>query len=508
MPLLPVKNSLDFNPDAVIFASKKLKTIALERMKNPLEDPDFATLSTLEAQKRLGDSFERLERLAGQYHSLVLRLGNLFAKDERRIRLQREMEENWRYSQEQMRQIEDEEQEDFPDWLRDVGSVLSNTTGSGRKGKKGKLVGGADAERRRRMQEILRGMRNDLNRFRRFYPNDDRNSTATPAPAARRDFPDEPDIDDDDLRPPSTIYDDDIPEMNPGATLQRQMPAALGEEVGTNFNSLIFPLIQLTREMNMLLNSRIKPAIVGLTSAQISRLNDIYKSVRSSYNDVIFPVGRRARKQDPFTGVKNVSAIALPTTRQRQDDYEEAIMENNQFGDEILGVWNEERKSLLLSITVVVNSWKQNTPTGQQTELSNDITRSYQNTANRLGKKAELVEAMGQMPASWGLTGYTYENLQDLESVGGEGDQMYRDNSIPVEKVEEGFPGLRQYDKKGNLLPFGSGRVIKGRPKRKDTMTQTLVGSGRNFYGEPIDNSRDIPTIWRSYKDCPTKYLL
>jgi hypothetical protein len=36
----------------------------------------------------------------------------------------------------------------------------------------------------------------------------------------------------------------------------------------------------------------------------------------------------------------------------------------------------------------------------------------------------------------------------------------------------------------------------------------TMVGSGRNFYGEPVNNSRDLPTIWRNYRDCTTKYLL
>ena len=35
-----------------------------------------------------------------------------------------------------------------------------------------------------------------------------------------------------------------------------------------------------------------------------------------------------------------------------------------------------------------------------------------------------------------------------------------------------------------------------------------MTGCGRNFYGEKINNSRDIPTIRRSYQDCPTKYLL
>ncbi len=44
----------------------------------------------------------------------------------------------------------------------------------------------------------------------------------------------------------------------------------------------------------------------------------------------------------------------------------------------------------------------------------------------------------------------------------------------------------------------GAGRKPRGK----------MTGCGRNFYGETINNTRDIPTIRRSYQDCPTKYLL
>jgi hypothetical protein len=44
----------------------------------------------------------------------------------------------------------------------------------------------------------------------------------------------------------------------------------------------------------------------------------------------------------------------------------------------------------------------------------------------------------------------------------------------------------------------GAGRKPRGK----------MMGCGRNFYGETINKSRDIPTIRRSYQDCATKYLL
>lgn len=34
------------------------------------------------------------------------------------------------------------------------------------------------------------------------------------------------------------------------------------------------------------------------------------------------------------------------------------------------------------------------------------------------------------------------------------------------------------------------------------------LGAGRNFYGDRINDATDIPTIWGSRRNCPTKYLL
>ena len=537
MPLLPRKNSLDFNPDATIAASKKLTSIALERMKNPLEDPDFATLSTLNAQRSLGDSVDRLEGLAGRYHSLVLRLGNLLTVDERQVALQREMAEGaemlgfGRKGKKKGGANDrpyDPRFDDYSALYPSSSSSSSSSTPRPRDINPQELLRLLAAQMSERMRadaddysssagssisvgEYNRRLAADRGRFRQFYDDDSRNSSATPAssvysgiPDYPYDDPNEPYVDDDDN---STIPT----QRSFRPRIGRQMPDAISEKIGANFNSLIFPLIQLTREMNMILNSKIKPVIAALTSSQIQRLNVIYQMVRTSYNDVIFPSGRRARLQDRFTGVRNVAVRGIPANRRREDDFEEAIIENNQFGDEILGTWNEERKNLLLNLTIVVNSWKQNTPTGQQSEFAGDITASYQNTANRLGKKAELVEAMGEMPESWREKGYTYEDLQDLESVGREGDyRAYQDDeSVDDPSVYQGVSGLRQYDRQGKIIPYpqGAGRKPRGRPK-KDTMTMTMVGSGRNFYGEQINNSRDIPTIWRSYKDCATKYLL
>jgi hypothetical protein len=62
MPLLPRKNNLDYNPDNIIQASKRLATISLEQMKNPLFDPDQATLSSLDAERNLDANMSELNK--------------------------------------------------------------------------------------------------------------------------------------------------------------------------------------------------------------------------------------------------------------------------------------------------------------------------------------------------------------------------------------------------------------------------------------------------------------
>lgn len=506
MPLLPRKNSLDFNPDATILASKKLSAIALENLKNPVDDPDTATLSTLQAQKQLGDTFDKLEEMAGNYHSLVLRLGSVLGKQQTKLRQDIERQQDYAQIQRGMgrkkggrnvglRRLAQklhggagEYDAMFDD--SSAGSTISvgefrrnphlyvNRSSSSSEASSYTPSNFTD------LSNYLRRVEADRRRFRDFYDDDDRNSTATPAssrgvPIYPYDYPEEIEIDDEDN---STLPSGRSFRMNLGgdggdddsfAPFVAGQPDFVGEQVGANFNSLIFPIIQLTRRMNILITSRIRPAISSLSQSQASRLTDIYQMVRTSYNDVVFPDTRRARTTaDPFTKTK--MPITRPDPRiinpnfvgRRASDLEEAIIDQNQFGDEILSVWNKERQNLLLNLTTIINAWRQNTPTGQQTSFNDDVNRSFQDTASRLGKKAELVEAQGQQP----YPGFNYQDVAGLESV-------------------------------------GAGRKPRGRPKKTGAMT--LIGNGRNFYGDQINTSRDIPTIFSgALRNCPTKYLL
>jgi hypothetical protein len=482
MPLLPRKNTLDFNPDATVSASKKLKAIALERMKNPVEDPDQATLSTLDAQKGLGANIDKLLEMAGLFHNLILRIQNLLAPAGavrrgrgRKVGGAGDRGYDPRYDDYSALYPSSSDSSTATPQPRDrVPQQISrdiNTQDLLR------MLAEQMSDRMRRDDysssagstitpgEFNRRLAADRGRFRHFYDDDSRNSTATPATGSSGygigiypDFDDASTLPSGRSPPYYDDYDDSISELSLPNT-------GVGDD--RNWVSLIFHLITITRRMNIVVSSNLKPITSKLSSKQIQILTKIYLMVRSSYDDITRPLGRRIedpvsrqltgdRMRDPFTGVQRTGN---PNAFQEVGfgNVEQNLMRQNQYGDEILNTFNTARQELLLNLTVVINSWKQNTPTGQQTDLGEELDRDFQQTAAR-----------------------------------------NRDLYIDLERQAN--------DDDSGVI--GAGRKPRGRPKKKDTMTMTMVGSGRNFYGEQINNSRDIPTIWRSYQNCPTKYLL
>lgn len=414
MPLLPRKNTLDYNPNSIIDASKKLTAIALERMKNPLEDPDQQTLSTMEATRSLDSSVANLDSLASVFHSTLLRIQNLTA---------------------------------------------TKIRGSGRKGgAKGDLTPFATKEKARKddltpfarkaLEAKEEKLFEDKDRWRAIYQDDDRNSEAKTQSTFGY-------LDDDSL--PS--FPDWRSESDNGIAVN------VGGETDISWSSLIFSLINLTRQMDIIVVSRIKPVIGNLSQAQITRLNEIYTLVFNSYNYLVQPFSRRMAnpKSKALTGedyrdpYSKVLVNANPNVFQDYGfgDTTKAILKQNEYGDEILNTFNTERSKLCLDLTVVINSWKQNTPTGQQTEFGNDIQQEFNATLKK--NKDLMVEV--------------------------ERDRQAGDDAFIL----------------------GAGR--KPRKPRK-TGQMTLVGNGRNFYGEKVNESRDLPCLLSSIRNCPTKYML
>ena len=402
MPLLPFKNQLDFNPDSVFNASKKIRTIQLERMKNPIEDPDQAVLSALQSKKQLEQTFLQLEGLAGAYNDLVLRITKYLGIVSRKT--EKIVEEGFSSKKKKSRKTRVEGQEADDETFAD-----------------------------RFNQD------QPANRYTPFYREDDRNSSAYPSQSG-----DEPDFfakfelpagrqsavdyltqinrqrDNEMLRASLTDdleeYDetiglaDDILGRGRGSrrlkrlekvySASRKKASKMLEEQGLitqdNFVTLILSLVKITRSIDILINSRIRPAIKFLSNEMYRTLVALRESISKSWDKI-----RR-----PF-----LSKIGM-------DVFENALRaDNGEYEDSILSSWNKEREKLVLDLTVIIN--------------------------NRVVQIPE--PAIAQPPSS----------------------------------------------------PEGAGRF----PVR-------LVGSGRNFYGELINDTKDIPSIQMSYRDCPTKYLL
>ena len=621
MPQLPEKNTLDYNPDSTIYASKKLATIALERMKNPLEDPDQATLSALDAERRLTDSMGKLTDLAGVFHSVVLRIQNMLAskteakrggsngdtpkkpkrhkrgatqvieeEDDGSIVFIRKKEDGstvivgkerppqpppppprkveakppslippppsslppppflakWgpgRVDEQGRHRIK--KPKDVPKLgrhkvvLDELNEVLSP-----RSGKTPKTPGTIESSR---LQELLgliasqpdedtvysspagstarslpavetvysspagstvapsewtmrqNRLLNDADSFREFYPgNDDvpeavrQRRLMSDADSFREFYPE------DNMNSEAIsqhrgkhVGFDDMSEISDGTfgddPSQSMMPSAMSGakyDDPRNWASLIFYLITVTRRMNMVATSSIRPAMTKLTQAQVKDLMNIFLMVKNSAKDVTDPFTRRkvnpvtgakandepltVKYIDPFTGVvRNRTNMDEHYGRGGWAEARTRLMELNQYGDEIMNTFMTARNELMLTLTVIINSWKQNTPTGQQTEMSGNMERDFQREAMR--------------------NKVIYE---------GHAQRVFQDKLDALQDEAQS---------EGNME--GAGRR-RGSRQKKDTRTQTMIGCGRNFYGEKINDSRDIPTIWQQYRNCPTKYLL
>ena len=473
MPSLPRKNTLDYNPDSMVNASKKIRTIALENMKNPTLDPDQATLSTLDATRRLGDSVDTLDYLAGLFHSAVLRIQNLTAPVVGAGRKVGGGKGDKKKRAEPVSGI---------DAVISPNKAIGDSSSSSGSSSVYSLSDWGDINRGdvvAQYQQRLQAMRDQHGRFSDRFQIGDQNPQARSVSSGS-------------LYPPSSVssgsskgssstrflYDpmndrsvsslgDDTPltgyaynrgrdfESDAGGSDPRSVD--VGEYDNTSWVASIFYLIQLTRKMDILVVSKIKPAINSLTQAQISKLNDIYQSVNTSYDDINDPFTRRRGKAtDPYTKVKRtIEEDRVFGMTNLEEDYTRL----NEYGDEILNTFNSERKKLLLDITVVINSWKQNTPLGQQSSIPFDKQRDFE---IRAGIYPQL---------------YVDADVPNPQG-GGEGDQ----DQVGVEGA-----GRRRYKKNGRSY---------------------LLGAGNNFYNEKIDDSRDIPCLLSSIKNCPTKYLL
>lgn len=400
MPLLPAKNTLDFNPNSTILASKKIANIALERMKNPVLDPDQNTLTTLQAEKNIEDSFNKLDELAGNFNSLILRI-KLVSKTQigsgRKRGGKRNDTTNARKDFKRPDRDTTQARKDLEEIVKkiseDVQSVYTDETGSS-----------ASIS----VSEYLRRLRDDASRYSDTVKSSDYNSSATP-------LYDGEEIDDDAVSAlsfpsrHSVYYDEDHPEEFYN---QDKEMSSLGENINLDdrsWTSLIFQLIQVTRRMNIIVTSRIRPVINTLTDNQVRRLTEVYSMVYQSYNDLIAPFLKKQRKFKEKANEKNPFLVGNL----------ENIVAENEYGDEVLNVFNSERQKLLLNLSVIINSWKQNSATGQQVEFDETLQRDFDNTTKN--NKDLLLNKMGgsrrKMSGGRNLHGNKISNAREIPTL-------------------------------------------------------------------------------------------
>lgn len=421
MPKLPVGNTLDYNPDSIINASKKLASIALSRMKNPETTPDAAALGAMDANRQIQESIIRLEDLSVVFNSLVLRIQNQTGNWLRRQGLEQTSPVTGEFVSmgvdENIPRVPDRQAPKPPgptvdqvrkalremmDGWGDDSTVSSGSTGSSMS------VG-----------EFARRMADERTRYSERERQDERNSQARPSSVGTRE------IDLDDSDDVSTL-DDGFPN-----TYKPMMREWLNT---APWDALMFKLIQVTHQINSILNNRIRLVIAMLNKEQIEILQNLYSDVDKAYEYLIFPFSRRQPRKK-----------GKRSNREVQIEVEENILYENEYGDEILSAFNTERKNVLMNLTVILNSWRQNEPTQMQTERQAELMQDFDTTSASLSSLSK--------------------SLQEQRGEGGE---------------------------------------IKGAGRG----TQAKTGL-RNFYGEVIiPDGQNIPTIWGAYRSCPTKRLL
>lgn len=399
MPQLLNGKRIDFNPDNIVQANKILSSRINENLKNALKDTDYKTLSNIDAERRLSDNIDMIKEMMGEYRNILMRIKTYFATAIQKDR-------------------------GFGIDINDV-AFDDLSLGSGRKkgrgGKKGGVRVDVDNElnelrRRRQLASaglgLFGGSSNDeeSSRFSHHFTNEDMDFQAT----------------------------GDTSNMSSNASQMfspiRNRPEIFetGVSTGSISLALFYRLIQLTRKIDIFIISKIKPSIRVLNQGDISVLVELFNLVKNAYEEIVFPF-----KSQVSRGKKGVN-----------ESIEAFIANKVEYGDEMLDTFNREREKLLVDLTIVINSWKQNTPTGEQTQLGENLQKEFSDISRTLGDD---------------ITGYIAPSRLSVK-----------------QSVDE---------------TIGSGRHCK-------------MGGGRNFYGDIVNESRDIPTIWGHLRNCPTKYML
>lgn len=418
MPLLPRRNNLDYNPNSIVNASKMIKNIALENMKNPVLDPDMKTLSAMDAEKNLKNNLEMMEQMFIDIESDLTKLSQFTGSNI--ARQFQAMVGSGMYGGAGSTKSDDSGYAG----LSGLAGLFTQQKPRGRpKGSKNKPAPApAPASKGSMLSFVTRTpsastvfQRREQGLIRqpaRFQPT--LQPYATNSQAIPYGDPDDSDPDDDTASLPSSASNYNS-RTNRSARSGSSIASSQIEDeaynpfsVKTVISNLIIDINRKIQRLDFFFNSRIKPAYRKLTASQQEFLANFLKTIYGLYNNV-------------FRSSKRGSYIEMGF-----GDLETFIINRVDNGDELLQNLKKSIDKLILDLSIGLNASKQFSTDGSTTVNTEDVD----NYALKLA----------------------------------------------------GFVGA-------------------GRKPR-------MTGCGRNFYGEKINNSRDIPTIRRSYQDCPTKYLL
>jgi hypothetical protein len=424
MPQLPKGNSLDFNPDSIINASKKIKTIALANMKNPILDPDMKTLSAMDAERNLNVNIDSLGQMYLDVERDLIRVAQFAGT---KIKTFQGLEGSGRRTKRSMFGGAD----DKPKMIIEEDDEPAITTD----------IVPADISPPVKRRGRPKGSKNKPTQVSSSFPtsafvpprfsSDMVSSSGNPQARPYGD-PDDDDPDDDASSYPSSAsnpnsrtsgnapvrytrvndFDDDVSNISQ-ETDKPTIPKSI--------SNLLLSIISKLQKMDFFLASKIKPAYAKITDKQQAVLTKIMEQIFNLYNVTI---------KQPTAKTYFISRINVREERPNIGNLEEYIIDNVDNGDDLLSYFKKAIDKLILDLSVVINS------------------------ARRVG-----------------ATDFTKKVSYDASTP---------TNSYALELA--GFQG--------------AGRKVR------------MVGNGRNFYGDVINKSRDIPTIFSSVRDCPTKYLL
>jgi hypothetical protein len=410
MPQLPTRNTLDYTPDSIISASKRISIVQSSQMKDANE-----TSASLRPVK---DSNETKAEVA-KFSEIISTIADTF-NDLRRIAINR--------GNQGLNELVNEEL----DREEGAGRQLVSRLYGGmppKKDVKFKMPSGSSATITDYFQKVSSS--NDPRRpsVPEFHERGESKGQARSS-AREHDFDELYDAEggDDDPNPEDDDDDDEDDESDDDTGLSELSQTATGfDDDGddqfsipdneTKFgvkDQIVARLIKATklmREADMSVN-RLKDSSRYLTDADIEELKMAYNILIKKWESL----------QYPFSGMEQ-------SGRRYQGgfDFFDLISATVEFSANILKVLNDERKKLMMDILIVVNSYNAN------------------ESLNPRFDPSTLVQ--------------------------------------PVKNV---------------LDDFGTENIV----------TASVLGSGRNFFGKTINDSRDIPNIYGRHQACPTKYLL